>query len=158
MMAVSLWYHSINAPPVFLCNQKILAYLGRFCSAKDSCKHCTVIPDCMVLYLGKETLFSVSSLYEVAFLDCFGGKVRVLLLALGTLLCLDVLVPLGGFTMVSWRDPHVLLFEELCISSISDHSGDFWLPSPDRTLVCLNPDASRPRQIAATCIHLQPKR
>lgn len=55
----------------------------------------------MVLYLGKETLSSVSSLYEVAFLDYFGGKVRVLLLALGTLLCLDVLVPLGGFTTVS---------------------------------------------------------
>lgn len=90
-----------QCPSYFFCNQEILVYLGRFCSAKNSCKHSIVIPDHMVLYLDKETLFLVSSIYEVAFADCFGGKVRVLPLALGTLLRLDILVPLGGPTMVS---------------------------------------------------------
>jgi len=37
----------------FLCNEEILAYLERFCSAKDSCKNYTVNSDHMVLYSEK---------------------------------------------------------------------------------------------------------
>lgn len=122
--SITSWYSSINALPIFFVQpgDSCLSWEVLFCKGFLQKLHSKLRSYGFVL--GKvNTLFLVSIIYEVAFPDCFGGKVRVLFLALGTLLCLDVLVPLGSSIMVSWRDPRVFQWAQhfQCLWS-------FWSP------------------------------